>query len=97
MSVIVILTLKSKPDSYDQLGSMLKEILSDTASFDGCKGLYACGNHNSQTFLLYEEWESVEHQQKYLDWRQQRGDLEALGEMLREPPLFETRDFIFSS
>ena len=57
MSVIVILTLKAKPDSYDQLGSMLKEILSDTASFEGCKGLYACGDQNSQTFLLYRSEE----------------------------------------
>ena len=97
MSVIVLLTLKAKPDCYDELGSTLKNILIDTSAFEGCEGLYAAGDPKNHSFLLCELWGSIENQQAYMKWRQERGDLDVLGAMLREPPLLETRDFIFSS
>ena len=97
MSVIVLLTLKAKPDSYDELGSLLKNILIDTSVFEGCEGIYACGDSENHTFLLYESWASTENQQEYMKWRQERGDLDVFGTVLREPPIVETRDLIFSS
>ena len=96
MSVIVLLTLKTKPNAYEEFGDILKNILADTASF-GCEGIYACGDSENHTFLLYESWASTENQQEYMKWRQERGDLDVLGTMLREPPILETRDLIFSS
>jgi len=32
-----------------------------------------------------------------MKWRQDRGDLDVFGRVLREPPIVETRDLIFSS
>jgi len=97
MSVVVLLTLKTKPNTYEEFGDIFKNILNDTASFEGCEGIYAAGDQEDHTYLLFEKWTSIENQQAYMKWRQERGDLDVLGAMLREPPLLETRDFIFSS
>ena len=53
MSVIVLLTLKTKPDAYEEFGSILENILVDTASFEGCEGIYAAGDSENHTYLLF--------------------------------------------
>ena len=97
MSVIVLLTLKTKPNAYEEFGDILKNILVDTASFEGCEGIYAAGDQEDHTYLLFENWASIENQKAYMKWRQERGDLDVFGTVLREPPIVETRDLIFSS
>ena len=97
MSVIVLLTLKTKPNAYEEFGDILKNILVDTASFEGCEGIYAAGDQEDHTYLLFEKWTSIENQKAYMKWRQDRGDLDVFGKVLREPPIVETRDLIFSS
>ncbi len=51
MSVIVLLTLKTKPDAYEEFGTILENILGDTASFEGCEGIYAAGDSENHTYL----------------------------------------------
>ena len=97
MSVVVLLTLKTKPNTYEEFGDILKNILGDTASFDGCEGIYVAGDQEDHTYLLFEKWASVENQKAYMKWRQERGDLDVFATVLREPPIVETRDLIFSS
>ena len=97
MSVVVLLTLKTKPNTYEEFGDILKNILDDTASFEGCEGVYAAGDLEDHTYLLFEKWASIENQKAYMKWRQERGDLDVFGTVLREPPIVETRDLIFSS
>ena len=97
MSVIVLLTLKTKPETYEEFGTVLENILGDTASFEGCEGIYAAGDSENHTYLLFEKWASIENQKAYMKWRQDRGDLDVFGKVLREPPIVETRDLIFSS
>ena len=97
MSMIVLLTLKTKPDAYEEFGTILENILSDTASFEGCEGVYAAGDLENHTYLLFEKWVSIENQKAYMKWRQDRGDLDVFSRVLREPPIVETRDLIFSS
>ena len=97
MSMIVLLTLKTKPDAYKEFGTILDNILGDTASFEGCEGVYAAGDLENHTYLLFEKWASIENQKAYMKWRQDRGDLDVFGRVLREPPIVETRDLIFSS
>ena len=97
MSVVVLLTLKTKPNTYEEFGDILKNILDDTASFKGCEGIYAAGDQEDHTYLLFEKWASIENHQAYMKWRQERGDLDVFGTVLREPPIVETRDLIFSS
>ena len=55
MSVVVLLTLKTKPNTYEEFGDILKNILDDTASFEGCEGIYAAGDQEDHTYLLFEK------------------------------------------
>ena len=71
--------------------------MGDTASFEGCEGIYAAGDSENHTYLLFEKWASIDNQKAYMKWRQDRGDLDVFGRVLREPPIVETRDLIFSS
>jgi quinol monooxygenase YgiN len=87
MSVKVILEVQSKSDSIDQLKSTLENILPDTKSYEGCVGVQVIGNQDDPlNLILLETWESRAHYEKYLAWRDETGALQALGEMLSQPP-----------
>lgn len=88
MSIVVVLALKAKADQYETLKATMQAILPDTIAFEGCLGVEAGFNDADQSMLLYERWETKAAQEKYLGWRTETGALEALGAMLREPPVF---------
>jgi len=46
------------------------------------------------TFIIHEVWESVAHQQAYLGWRQERGEIDVLVSMLGKPPEFVEREHL---
>ncbi len=93
MSVNVILDIQSKPECIDELKSTLENILPDTRSFDGCLNVKVIENQdNPLNILLFEDWVSREHQEKYLQWRAETGALEALGNMLTQPPSIQYFD-----
>ncbi len=95
MSVVIDLHLKAKDkEHYDKLYATLEAILPDTAAFDGAKLISCSANADDMTFIVHEVWESVEHQQKYLGWRQERGEVDVLVSMLSEPPNFVQREHL---
>ncbi|MEM7547916.1 MAG: antibiotic biosynthesis monooxygenase [Pseudomonadota bacterium] len=95
MSVVVILTLKAKDETYDQLVGTMAAILPDTAGFKGAELIRAAGDDESKTVTIYEEWDRIESQQAYFAWRTERGDIDTLVGMLREPPKVEVLKHIF--
>lgn len=95
MSVTVVLTLKAKPGTYADLAATMAAILPDTAARDGAELIRAAGDPETETVIVHEIWDRIESQQTYLAWRAERGDLETLGRMLREPPKFDTLATIF--
>lgn len=95
MSVVVMLTLKAKDDQYDTLKATMKAILPDTAARDGAELIRAGGNDETKTVTIYEEWDRIESQQAYMAWRVERGDIEKLVALLREPPQVDVLDHIF--
>lgn len=42
---------------------------------------------NSHRFMLIQQWNSVEQQQGYIAWREKRGDLAQLRELLTQDPV----------
>ncbi len=87
MSVSVILEVTAKPDCLEALKNTLEEILPDTRSFNGCKGVTVMSNQdNPLNLVLLETWSTREHYEKYLAWRAERGDLEALAALLSYEP-----------
>ena len=73
MSEVVVVNLKSRPDKYGEAVTFLQKHIPDTGSFEGCEVCHICGNPEDSTLMVYEEWESLECQKKYLQWRQGTG------------------------
>ncbi len=87
MSVTVFLEVQSKPENIEELKTTFKAILPDTRAYDGCQGVQVVGNQDdSLNLILQEKWESRQHYEKYLGWRDETGALAALGAMLSQPP-----------
>lgn len=95
MSIVVKLTLKAKDETYDQLVSTMKAILPDTAARDGAELISCAADPESKTVLIYEVWTDKASQESYLAWRAERGELDAMGAMLAEPPSFEDMEHVF--
>ena len=94
MSVVFAVTFKAKEDSYDQLHETLTAILPDTAGFKGAELISCSADPADKTFYVHEVWDSAASQQAYLAWRQERGDVDKLVAMLREPPIFTEREHL---
>ena len=94
MSVVFAVTFKAKEDMYDQLHATLKAILPDTAGYKGAELISCSADPADKTIYVHEVWDSAASQQAYLQWRQERGDVDKLVAMLREAPSFEEREHL---
>ena len=87
MSCTVLLEVTAQAGKSPELAGVFASILGDTRAFEGCKGVDVVANQDeAENFVLIESWETREHYEKYLAWRQERGDLDALGALLAAPP-----------
>lgn len=87
MSVLVLLELAVKPERQDDTKADMARALPDTRTFEGCEGVTVHQNQDDpSTFVLVERWASRGHYDKYLAWREERGDLDNLRAMLTGPP-----------
>ena len=89
MSVVLHLHLKAKDDQYDALHATLTAILPDTAKFKGAELISCAANPEDKSFVIHEVWADRSDQEAYFAWRAERGEIDALGKMLREPPGME--------
>jgi len=88
MSIVVIVTFKASDGNYDDLKGMIQILLPQTLKRDGCLLLRAAGDPETNSFLIYEEWDSVES-------HSQNRDPAALMAILREPPSSQQFEHIF--
>jgi len=87
MTCTVLLELHLKEECIDQIKAGFKGMFPDTRAYDGCIDIYATQDQDTPTTIIaVEKWETRQHYEKYLAWREERGDLDAVGEMLSEPP-----------
>ena len=87
MAATVLLELKAKAGTGSNLVATFKQILPDTRAFDGCHGVEVYQNMDDpDVVVLVEQWESRQHYEKYLAWRQETGALEALGKAIEGAP-----------
>jgi len=87
MSVTILLDLKAKPGSINQLKKIFVEILPGTRAYDGCEGLEVNLNQeDGDNLVIIERWRSRPHYEKYFSWRQETGLLDRLGPLLGAPP-----------
>ena len=82
MKNLVIVSFPAKEGMLENLKQSMKEALPDTRNFDGCISVDTYIEDSTNTIHLIEDWESLEHQSKYLNWRVETGLLTALDPIL---------------
>ena len=87
MSVTVLLELNVKPEHVEGIKQTFKAILPDTRAYDGCLGVEVTQNQDdANNIILVERWETRQHYEKYLAWRQETGVLDELGKVVASAP-----------
>ena len=82
MKNLVIVSFPAKEGMIENLKETLKAALPETRSFDGCISVDTYIEDSTNTIHLIEDWETLEHQSKYLNWRIETGLLELLEPLL---------------
>mgnify|MGYP001298000781 FL=1 len=82
MSVLVNLEIPVKKDRIEDFFDYLRNVLVDTRAYQGCIRLRTYHEIENSTVLLIEEWDKIENQEAYMQWRAETGLLEALSEFL---------------
>lgn len=95
MACQVILELRTKEDCIDKARNWFKGVLPDTREFDGCTSIYLVRNQDDpQSLMIVEQWDSRPQYEKYLAWRTERGDIDALLEMMEGEPNIRFFDYL---
>lgn len=88
MPVTVILELKIKPESVAQARDVFRRALVDTRAFPGNLGTDVLVDESDDGhWLIYELWESIEHDEAYRAFRAGEGKLTEVPALLSEPPV----------
>ena len=82
MKNLVIVSFPAKAEKLDDLKNAMKEALPETRAYDGCISVDTYIEESTYTIHLVEDWESLDHQAKYLKWRVETGLLTALDSIL---------------
>lgn len=88
MPVTVILELKLKPDAVGAARDVMGRALRDTRAFAGNLGTDVLVDQDDEAhWLIYELWETVEHDEAYRAFRAGEGKLTELPPLLAAPPV----------
>ena len=82
MKNLVIVSFPAKSESLETLKEAMKRALPDTRSFEGCLSVNTFIEESTNTIHLIEDWETLDHQATYLNWRVENGLLIDLDPLL---------------
>jgi quinol monooxygenase YgiN len=87
MAITSILDLRLKAESLESAPAILHATLTDTRAFPGCLSVTVLNDSADPAHVvLYETWESLEHDQAYRAWRASAEGASDLGPLLAAPP-----------
>ncbi len=87
MSVSVVVELKCKPESTNDMKAAMKNALPETRVYEGCESVIASVRQDDpNTIVLVESWDSRESHEKYMAYRTETGMMEQLGALLAAEP-----------
>jgi quinol monooxygenase YgiN len=87
MAITSILDLQLKADSLETASKVIHATLTDTRAFPGCLGVTVLvDSADPAHVVLYETWESLEHDGAYRAWRATPEGASELGSMLAAAP-----------
>ena len=88
MPITVILELKFKPDAVAAARDLMGRTLQVTRAFDGNLRTDVLVNEDDEAhWLVYELWETVEHDEAYRSFRAGEGKVTELPPLLAAPPV----------
>jgi len=88
MPVTVLLELKLKPDAVPAARDLMRRTLQDTRAFDGnVRTDVLVDDDDDSHWIIYELWESVEHDEAYRRFRAGAGRVIELPPLLAAPPV----------
>lgn len=77
--IIVTMDLAVKPEAAPGFAQMDAKGLKGTRTFPGCRGVQIVQNKDDACrFLFIERWESEDAYRKYIAWRSESGQFQAL-------------------
>jgi heme oxygenase (mycobilin-producing) len=87
LATTTILEMRFKPDAVAEAPALLQRILDETRAFDGCLGVTVIEDKDDPTHLIaIEQWESLEKDDAYREWRAGDGAIAELPAMLAAAP-----------
>jgi quinol monooxygenase YgiN len=87
VAITAILDLQLKADSLKTAHEVIHATLTATRAFPGCLDVTVLVDSDDQAHvILYEAWESIEHDQAYRAWRATPEGASDLGSILAAPP-----------
>ena len=83
MAITAILDLQLKAESLDSASQVIHATLTDTRAFPGCRDVTVLVDSDDPAHVvLYETWESIEHDDTYRAWRATPEGASELGSIL---------------
>ena len=87
MATIAVLDLQLKADSLETAHKVIHATLTGTREFPGCLDVTVLVYSDDPAHVvLYERWESIEHDRAYRAWRATAEGASQLGSILAAPP-----------
>ena len=87
MPTTAILELQLKADSLETAHEVIHATLTGTRAFPGCLDVTVLiDSHDPAHVVIYENWESIEHDRAYRAWRATPEGASGLGPILAAPP-----------
>tara|TARA_Y100000768_G_scaffold372226_1_gene339701 strand:- start:230 stop:535 length:306 start_codon:yes stop_codon:yes gene_type:complete len=82
MKNLVIVSFPAKAETLETLKDAMRSALPDTRSYEGCLSVNTFIEESTNTIHLIEDWETLDHQATYLNWRVETGLLTDLDPLL---------------
>ena len=82
MKNLVIVSFPAKAEMLETLKDAMKKALPETRAYEGCISVDTYIEESTNTIHLIEDWETLDHQAKYLNWRVETGLLTQLDPIL---------------
>jgi quinol monooxygenase YgiN len=87
VAITAILDLQLKAGSLEAAPEVIHATLTGTRAFPGCLGVTVLVDADDPAHVvLYETWESIEHDRAYRAWRASAEGASDLGSILAGPP-----------
>lgn len=91
MAFVLLVELSVQPDKSKDFLAYLGEEIAASRNFEGNQRFdILLDRKEPGKIIFYEQWDSLEAEQRYWSWRVARGDKEKLQQYLLSPPVVRT-------